>query len=76
MAARQVVSGAGVAGWDPPPPEPGLNPHRVLEVHPEARPEVIEAAFAVLREIACRDEESGGRQLVRLTWARRVLLRP
>ena len=60
---------------DPPPPEPGLDPHRVLEVHPEARPEVIEAAFAVLREIACADERDGHRQLVRLLWARRVLLR-
>ena len=34
--------------WDPPPPEPGLDPYRVLEVHPDARPAVIEAAFTVL----------------------------
>ncbi len=60
--------------WDPPPPEPGLDPYRVLEVHAEARPEVIEAAFATLREIACADDAGGGRDLVRLTWARRVLL--
>lgn len=60
----------------PEPPEPGLDPHRVLEVHREARPEVIEAAFTVLREIACRDERDGARQIVRLTWARRVLLDP
>lgn len=60
----------------PEPPEPGLDPHRVLEVHPEARPEVIEAAFSVLREIACADEQDGARQLVRITWARRVLLDP
>lgn len=62
--------------WDPPPPEPGLDPYRVLEVHPEARREVIEAAFTVLREIACADDEGGGRDLVRITWARRVLLDP
>lgn len=62
--------------WDPPAPEPGLDPYRVLEVHPEARPEVIEAAFAVLREIACADEQGGGPLLVRITWARRVLLGP
>jgi hypothetical protein len=62
--------------WDPPPPQPGLDPHRVLEVHPEARPEVIEAAFAVLREIACADEADGGDLLARITWARRVLLDP
>jgi len=62
--------------WDPPPPEPGLDPHRVLEVHPEARPEVIDAAFAVLREIACADERDGGVLLVRITWARRVLRGP
>jgi len=60
--------------FDPPPPEPGLDPYRVLEVHPDARPEVIEAAFAVLREMACADEVDGGRQLVRLAWARRALL--
>jgi len=65
------------AGPTPPgPPEPGLDPHRVLEVHPEARAEVIEAAFTVLREIACADEVDGARQLVRITWARRVLLGP
>jgi hypothetical protein len=60
--------------WDPPPPEPGLDPYRVLEVHPEARPAVIEAAFTVLREMACADEADGGRELARLAWARRVLL--
>jgi len=71
------VSTPGTSGISvPEPPEPGLDPHRVLEVHPEARPEVIEAAFAVLREIACADEADGVRQLVRITWARRVLLGP
>ncbi len=64
---------AAAHAW-PDAPEPGLDPHRVLEVHPEARPEVIEAAFTVLREMACADEQDGARQLVRLTWARRVLL--
>lgn len=68
------MSPAGAA--HPDPPEPGLDPYRVLEVHPDARPEVIEAAFTVLREIACADEEDGARQLVRITWARRVLLDP
>ena len=62
--------------WDPAPPEPGLDPHRVLEVHPEARREVIEAAFSALREIACADEVDGGPLLVRITWARRVLIDP
>jgi hypothetical protein len=62
--------------WDPEPPEPGLDPYRVLQVHPEARPEVIDAAFSVLREIACADEQGGGRDLVRIAWARRVLLGP
>lgn len=62
--------------WDPPPPEPGLDPWRVLQVHPEARPEVIEAAFTVLREMACADEAHGGGDLARIAWARRVLLGP
>ena len=60
--------------WDPPPPDPGLDPYRVLEVHQDARPEVIEAAFAVLREMACHDEADGARWLVRLMWARTVLI--
>lgn len=68
MARHEVVT------WDPPPPEEGLDPYRVLQVHPDAQAEVIEAAFAVLREIACADDTAGGRDLVRLTWAHRVLL--
>jgi hypothetical protein len=76
MAPREVMTGDRGVAWDPPPPEPGLDPYRVLEVHTDARPEVIEAAFAVLREIACGDEHGGGRELVRLAWARRVLLHP
>ncbi len=68
MARREAVTGPPLA------PEPGLDPYRVLEVHAEARPEVIEAAFVVLREIACADEQGGSLQLARLVWARRVLL--
>ena len=45
----------------------------VLEVDRSARPEVIEAAFGVLREMAARDEQEGARWIVRLNWARRVL---
>jgi len=71
-----VSKGSAAARGPAEPPEPGLDPYRVLEVHADARPEVIEAAFTVLREIACRDEADGARQLVRLTWARRVLLDP
>lgn len=59
--------------WDPPPPEPGLDPYKVLEVDPDAREAVIDAAFAVLREMACADDVDGARHLVHLTWARRVL---
>jgi len=48
----------------------------VLEVHTNARPEVIEAAFTVLREMAAGDVNDGARWLARLNWARRVLLSP
>ena len=69
-----MAEGQGLGGsFDPPPPEPGLDPWAVLEVHRNARPEVIDAAFAVLREMAARDAEGGARWLVRLNWARRVL---
>ena len=70
MAERQGLAPV----WDPPPPEPGLDPWQVLEVSRHARPQVIEAAFAVLRELAARDADGGARWLVRLNWARRVLL--
>jgi hypothetical protein len=48
----------------------------VLEVHTDARPEVIEAAFTVLREMAASDVNDGARWLARLNWARRVLMSP
>lgn len=62
--------------WYPPAPEPGLDPSAVLEVHINARPEVIEAAFKVLREMAANDVIDGARWLARLNWARRVLMSP
>ena len=69
-----MAQGQGVEPvWDPPAPEPGLDPWVVLEVDRSARPEVIDAAFAVLREMAAGDDEGGARWLVRLNWARRVL---
>jgi hypothetical protein len=47
---------------------------RVLQVDPEASSEVIEAAFRVLREQACRDDSAaGGRRLVELNRAHRRL---
>jgi hypothetical protein len=45
----------------------------VLEVDRSARPEVVDAAFTVLRELAANDEVGGTQWLVRLNWARRVL---
>jgi hypothetical protein len=48
----------------------------VLEVDRSARPQVIDAAFAVLREMAANDEVGGTQWLVRLNWARRVLTQP
>ncbi len=72
MAAGQGVDPT----WHPPPPEPGLDPWVVLEVDRSARPQVIDAAFAVLREMAANDEVGGTQWLVRLNWARRVLTQP
>ena len=72
MAAGQGVDPA----WHPAPPEPGLDPWVVLEVDRSARPQVIDAAFAVLREMAANDEVGGTQWLVRLNWARRVLTQP
>ncbi|MDX6645019.1 MAG: hypothetical protein QOK40_746 [Miltoncostaeaceae bacterium] len=47
---------------------------RVLQVDPAACPAVIEAAFQVLREQACRDDSpAGGRRLVELNRAHRRL---
>ena len=54
--------------------EERLRACRVLQVDPEACPEVIEAAFQVLREQACRDDSAaGGRRLVDLNRAHRLL---
>lgn len=51
--------------------------YRVLQVHPEARAEVIEAAFIVLRELALGDESpEGSRRLVDLNHAHAVLTNP
>lgn len=58
---------------NPLPATDGLDPYRVLQVQPDARPEVIEAAFRVLREMACHDERDGVAWLVRLNWAHRAL---
>jgi hypothetical protein len=47
-----------------------LHACRVLQVDPAACPEVIEAAFRVLREQACRDDSpAGGRRLIELNRA-------
>jgi curved DNA-binding protein CbpA len=51
--------------------------YAVLEVSPLARRRVIDAAFAVLREIACADDSDNGyRMLVRLNRAHHVLSDP
>lgn len=54
-----------------------VNLYDVLEVAPHARPEVIAAAFAVLREAACRDDSAAGhRHLVALNRAHHTLADP
>jgi curved DNA-binding protein CbpA len=54
-----------------------LDPYRTLQVDPAACAEVIEAAFAVLREQVLRDEGPGAPQrLARLNAARRELSDP
>jgi len=69
-----MAQGQGVdPQWNPSAPEPGLDPWVVLEVDRSARPEVVDAAFTVLRELAANDEVGGTQWLVRLNWARRVL---
>ena len=57
---------------------PGLpEPYRTLQVDPEACPEVIEAAFGVLREQALRDpSDAAPRRLAELNAAHRVLSDP
>jgi hypothetical protein len=49
----------------------------VLQVDREACPQVIEAAFAVLREIVLVSDDAGApRRLAELNAARRVLMDP
>lgn len=51
--------------------------YAILEVAPHARPAVIEAAFVVLREVACRDNsDKGHRLLVNISRAHHVLSDP
>jgi curved DNA-binding protein CbpA len=58
-------------------PDRDVDLYAILEVHPRARIEVIEAAFAVLREIALRDDgPESARMLVRLNRAHHVLGHP
>jgi heme-degrading monooxygenase HmoA len=53
------------------------DPYRVLQVHPEARPEVIDAAFGVLREIVLRaDGDDAPARLAELMAAHRTLSDP
>ena len=52
----------------------GPDPYRELQVNPEACPEVIAAAFAVLRELTLRADDDGApRRLARLNAAHRTL---
>lgn len=70
MAGGQGLSGAGE---DAVPDDL----YAVLEVASHARPEIIEAAFAVLREAACRDNSpKGGRLLVQINRAHHTLSDP
>jgi hypothetical protein len=51
-----------------------LEASRALQVDPSACPEVVEAAFTVLREMVLRsDADDAPRQLARLGAAHRVL---
>jgi heme-degrading monooxygenase HmoA len=53
------------------------DPYRVLQVHPDARPEVIAAAFGVLREmILASDADDAPRRLADLNAAHRTLADP
>ena len=54
-----------------------LDPYRELQVDPSARPEVIAAAFGVLREMVLRsDDDDAPRRLARLAAAHRTLSDP
>ncbi len=53
------------------------DPYRVLQVQPDARPEVIDAAFGVLREVVLRSEAGDApRRLAELMAAHRTLADP
>ena len=53
------------------------DPYRELHVHRNACPEVIDAAFGVLREMVLRsDDEDAPRRLARLMTAHRTLSDP
>jgi len=55
----------------------GIDLYAILEVHRRARIEVVEAAFAVLREIALREAgPEASRRLVQLNRAHHVLSHP
>jgi hypothetical protein len=59
---------AGREGVAPP------DPYRVLQVRPDACPEVIEAAFGVLREMILRsDADDAPTRLAELNLARRIV---
>jgi hypothetical protein len=54
-----------------------LEPHRVLQVQPDACPEVIDAAFGALRELILRsDADDAPRRLADLMAAHRALATP
>jgi hypothetical protein len=56
---------------------PQSEPWRVLQVDREACPEVVDAAFRVLREQACADDgPDAPRRLAELTRAHRALRGP
>jgi hypothetical protein len=64
-----------VAGREGVGAAPGpADPYRVLQVHPEACPEVIEAAFVVLREMILRSPaDDAPARLAELIAAHRAL---
>ncbi len=64
MAGREVVGAGG-------------DPYRVLQVAPHACPEVVAAAFGVLREMVLADDaEDAPRRLAELNRAHRTLSDP
>lgn len=59
------------------PGAPSEDLYAILEVAPHARPSVIDAAFAVLREAACADiSDKGHNLLVNINRAHHVLSDP